>query len=628
MNRKTKIFERDDIEFKQILGKTYHLKSVKHSFKIVSKRDWFDIYATVQFGKFEIPFYQLKNNILSGKPEFELPDGSIAFIPRIWFSKYEDLFKLSSIKNKRIQLKKHHFRAIESEIKDQTEYQELKKLLKPEIAEIKIPEEINAELRDYQKIGFFWMKHLQDNGFGACLADDMGLGKTLQTICLLQYSKNSQKHETQKKESVKNRQLSIFDDISLQTKNLNASLIIMPVSLIHNWQNEIRKFSPGLSTLIYHGASRFKKRKLFYRSDIILSSYGTCANDIDFLEKQNFRYLVLDESQRVKNPKSVTYRAIRRINSEHKLILTGTPVQNKLTDLWAQMNLINPGLLKGMQFFEREFRLPIERYGNREKAQELKHLIKPFFLRRTKKEVEKDLPELSEQDIYCSMTEEQKKIYEKESAKIRHGLLSSSTSRKEKNNILIIKALTKLRQLACHPRMTEENYMQESGKFTEITQNLETLINQEHKVLVFSSFVKHLNLLAEFLHKNNYEFSELYGSTGKRNNIIREFKSNPKKRVFLISVKAGSEGLNLTEADYVFIIDPWWNPKVEEQALSRAYRIGQDKNVMVYRFITTNTVEEKIRKLQTEKEKLSDDFISRNNPLEALSAEDFEKLTS
>ncbi|MCF6365949.1 MAG: DEAD/DEAH box helicase [Bacteroidales bacterium] len=611
------------VSFKQDLyRKEYFIQKISSNIKISKKKDWFDIYGTVSFGKFEIPFINLRNHILKEKREFVLPDKTIAIIPDEWFAKYSEIFMFGEKNSDKLKLGKTHFDALKkSEIKgiDKQFKKSISKLIHFNEFETEVPEDIKAELRPYQKDGLKWMYFLQENNFGGCLADDMGLGKTLQTITLLQKTINSRIKESI--ETKQQSQLNLFVEKASEPAEFQrkASLIVMPISLIHNWKNEIKKFAPKLKVLVYKGSNRHRNINRFNEYDIILAGYALIRNDIDLLKNHEFLYVVLDESQFIKNSNSKTYKAVLELDSEYRLVLTGTPIENSLTDLWSQMNFINNGMLGNENFFNQTFIKPIEKQANEIQEEKLKRIINPFLLRRTKNEVAKDLPPLTEQTIYCKQDEEQKSYYEKEKSKIRNKIIGLIESGEKKSlSVEVLGALTKLRQISNHPVLVDEKYEGESGKFNEIIRNIESLTSENHKVLIFSSFVKHLDLLAAYFEKNNIKYSKLTGQTKKREEVISEFQDNTDNRVFLISIKAGGTGLNLTEADYVFIIDPWWNPAVEKQAVNRAHRIGQDKKVMVYRYISENTIEEKISKLQEKKSKLADTFINNNNPLKNM----------
>ena len=362
--------------------------------------------------------------------------------------------------------------------------------------------------------------------------------------------------------------------------------------------------------------------------DLIITTYGTIRNDYELLANVCFNYLILDESQNIKNSGSKTYQAVCEIQAKHRLVLTGTPIENSLTDLWSQLNFLNPGLLGSLQFFKKEYIQPIEKMNDEEKQKQLYRMISPFILRRTKEQVAKDLPPLTEHIRFCQMTEEQSKIYEEQKSLIRNSLLENIEKQGiEKTTFLALQGLTRLRQLANHPALY--NFPDaDSGKFNEVIQSMENLMAEHHKVLIFSSFVTHLKLFQTEFEKRHWDYCLLTGQTQNREGVIHEFQSNNRKRIFLISLKAGGVGLNLTSADYIFILDPWWNPAAENQAINRAHRIGQDKKVFVYRFITEDTIEEKIQVLKERKTALADQFITTNNPFQSISKEEMVELFS
>ncbi len=628
-------FKKLNVSFKQNLyNKEYFTQTISIDVKVEKSKDWFDVYGTVKFGEFKIPFIKLKNHILNRKKEYILPNKTIAIIPDEWFAKYSEVFMFGETNKDKFQIKNTHFKTLQkAKINgiDKEFKKNMTKLLNFKNFEVELPKNINAELRPYQNEGFKWMYFLQKNNFGGCLADDMGLGKTLQTIVLIQKTIN--KRKTNPDLLVQNNstqaQLSLFADAEQEATNYQkkASLIIMPVSLIHNWKNELKKFVPNLKVLQYKGVNRQRNIKNFNNFDIILSGYATIRNDIELIYKHEFLYIVLDESQYIKNSSSKTYKAMLRLEAEHKLVLTGTPIENSLSDLWSQMNFINDGMLGNQRFFNDVFIKPIERDGNELQTKKLQNIIAPFLLRRTKNEVAKDLPKLTEQTIICKQDEKQKSIYETVKSKVRNKIIELIESGEKKNlSVEVLSALMKLRQISNHPILVDEKYVGESGKFNEIIRNLENLISENHKVLIFSSFVKHLNLFSSYFEEKNIKYSKLTGQTRNREEIISQFQKDKNNRCFLISIKSGGTGLNLTEADYVFILDPWWNPAVEKQAVNRAHRIGQNKKVMVYRYISEDTIEQKIAILQKEKTKLADTFINNNNPIKNISNEAIMKL--
>jgi SNF2 family DNA or RNA helicase len=544
-----------------------------------------------------------------------LPDGSLAVLPETWFTKYKNIFEFGKSDDGSLKIHKQHFSLLTDAFNEEERkgYAKLEKLLIPDkLPVLKHPAGLNCVMRQYQSDGLSWLNFLQTAGLGGCLADDMGLGKTIQTLALLQYNKeNFIANEQNNNET----ELSLFH----KAESKITSLIIVPASLIYNWENEIKRFVPGMNVYSYKGNQRKKSTSYFQNFDIILSSYHTVRQDIELISIFNFHYIILDESQVIKNPASMLYRTVTRLKSEFKLVLTGTPVENSLTDLWTQLNFVNPGLLGDLAFFRREFAKPIEKMGDDEKELKLRKIIQPFILRRTKEMVARDLPPVSEQTVFCDMSDDQFKLYDEEKSSVRNSILKSiSSTGTEKSAIIVLQGLMKLRQLANHPVLTNEEYEFGSGKFETVLQDMESVISEGHKILVFSSFVKHLDLYAEELRKKRIRFAMLTGASTKREKIVNSFQNDPENKIFLISLKAGGVGLNLTAADYVFILDPWWNPASEMQALNRAHRIGQQKSVFVYRYITSNSIEEKIVKLQERKSQLADIFISSNNPLKDI----------
>ncbi|MGM0667533.1 MAG: SNF2-related protein [Bacteroidota bacterium] len=601
------------------LDRQYNLKPVRLDINYEASNDWFDLEARVLINGKSIPFISLRKNILEGRREYRLDDNTVIILPEEWFARYSELFELGKKEEDRIKLHKQHFSLL-NEIFNEEECLScpaLEKLVIPDnIPATKIPDGLKAELRDYQKEGLKWLNFLHDNNLGACLADDMGLGKTLQTLALLQLYKEKADESNHGKESDS-------DDLFSSAQTRLTSLLVVPASLICNWENEIRKFTPSMRTCSYKGSQRKKTSRYFHEYDIILSSYHTIRQDIDIISAFNFYYIVLDESQVIKNPASQLYKAFSRLKSEHKLVLTGTPVENSLTDMWTQLNFVNKGLLGSLGYFNRQFARPIEKEQSEEREERLAKLIKPFILRRTKEEVTSDLPPVIENMVYCDMSEDQHKKYEEEKSIVRNSILETfGKPDEEKSAIIVLQGLMKLRQISNHPVLSDPDYTSGSGKFENVLQDIESVISEGHKILAFSSFVRHLDLFAREFDSRKLKYSMLTGRSTKRGDIVERFQSDQRTNIFLISLKAGGLGLNLTAADYVFILDPWWNPSAELQALSRAHRIGQDKNVFVKRYITTASIEEKIVKLQEKKSRLAETFISSSNPLREMDLKD------
>ncbi|WP_109831272.1 DEAD/DEAH box helicase [Reichenbachiella versicolor] len=585
--------------------KKYFLGTSELNLEIRENIDWFDIHAIVKFGDFEIPFKLIRNYILKNKKEIELPNGEIAVIPDAWFTQYSELMAFSDEGDEeQIKLQKHHI----SLVKELQESNLAKLELGAKLARLSEFEEIEdfpispafkGELRAYQKAGFNWMKFLHSYRLGGCLADDMGLGKTVQTLALLQ---------------------STHDE-----ENAGTSLLIMPTSLIYNWEKEAEKFTPNLKIHNYTGVKRNKDITQFSNYDIIITSYGIIRQDIDYLAQFHFNYIILDESQVIKNPESNISKCVNDLNSTNKLILTGTPIENTTLDLWTQMSFVNPGLLGAKSYFKKHFQLPIEKKNDEGQTKKLYTIIKPFLLRRHKSQVATDLPEKVENVRYCTMSDAQEEAYDKVKSAYRDRIMEEIDGGGSlgKSQFMILQGLTKLRQIANHPQLADESYNGDSGKLEDISFMINNAVNKEHKVLVFSQFVKHLGIVSKYLNEQGIKFAYLDGSTKDREAAVREFQEKEEIKVFLISLKAGGLGLNLTQAEYVFLLDPWWNPAIEAQAIDRAHRIGQKNKVFTYRFITKNSVEEKIMKLQQSKQKLASDLITTEESfVKSLSKED------
>ena len=589
-------------------GKSYFIGEIALEVGITEKNDWFDVYGIVRFGEFEIPFIKLKSHILTKNNEFILPNGQVAIIPEEWFTQYIELFAFAEGEDQ-LTLKKHHMALVNDlqngNLATVTMSRKLEKLREFEtIADQPLPAGFKGELRPYQKAGYNWLHFVQNYKFGGCLADDMGLGKTVQTLAMLQHRKEN----------------------GAET----ASLLVMPTSLVYNWINEAQKFTPNLRVLNYTGTYRDKNVELFQEYDVVLTSYGIVRLDAVLLKSYYFDYIILDESQAIKNPDSNTSRSVRELKSRHRLILTGTPVENSTMDLWSQMSFINPGLLGNQHFFRNEFLKPIEKDKDEHKTRRLHSLIKPFILRRHKSQVAKELPEKIEHTTFCKMTEEQEHAYEETKSYYRNKILKNLEEHGPGNTqFMLLQGLTKLRQIANHPYMTDAGYEGESGKLKEVMRMTKNIVAKGHKVLIFSQFVKHLDIMRKSLDEKEIAYTYLDGNTKNRHAQVERFQKDESIQVFLISLKAGGVGLNLTAADYVFILDPWWNPAVEAQAVDRAHRIGQQNKVFTYKFITKDTVEEKILALQNRKIQLVTDLISTDETIiKSLTKEDIDNLLS
>jgi non-specific serine/threonine protein kinase len=435
----------------------------------------------------------------------------------------------------------------------------------------------------------------------------MGLGKTIQALSMLHHYKEI-------------------------TGGLKA-LVVCPTTLIYNWRNEVQKFSPSLSFHIHHGSIRSRDVEELKKHNIIITTYGTLRSDIQLLLKINFDYVVLDESQAIKNPASKVTKAASLLNAKNRLCMSGTPLQNNTFDIFAQMNFLNPGLLGNMEFFRNEFATPIDKFGEQEQKEHLRKLLFPFILRRTKEQVAKDLPDKTETILFCEMEKEQRKVYEAYRNSYREKILGTIDQQGiGKSQLTILQGLMKLRQICDSPAILneEEKYPNHSIKLDELAREIEENIG-DHKALIFSQFLGMLALIKKKLIEDGIPFEYFDGSTSApdREKAIQNFQNNDECRVFLISLKAGGVGLNLTAADYVYIVDPWWNPAVEQQAIDRTHRIGQTKNIFAYRMICIDTIEDKILELQERKRKLASELIADDASfVKALSKSDVEYLFS
>jgi SNF2 family DNA or RNA helicase len=510
--------------------------------------------------------------------------------------KLADYLEIEDMSNDKITLPKYKALYIDEYLKESNiktikrdlMFKELvQNIREPEDIEYNIPINIDSILRNYQKLGFKWLKTLKNYGFGGILADDMGLGKTIQVLSFL-----------------------LSEKIENGTQ---PSLIITPTSLVYNWLSEIQKFTPDLKTVIISGNKEEREELInnINEYDVVITSYPLIRRDIDSYNDLEFRFCILDEAQHIKNPLSNNAKSVKEIKAQNYFALTGTPVENSLTELWSIFDFIMPGLLYSHSKFVKKFEKPIVKEQDKESLEELRRYINPFILRRLKKDVLHELPEKIESEIVSQLTDEQKKIYLAYLNKIKGEIKEEINANGiEKSHIKILAGLTRLRQICCHPSMFIENYEGESGKLLLLEELIKENIDGGHRILIFSQFTSMLGIIKDMLLENNIDYKYLDGSTNinDRGRLVKEFNEG-EGAVFLISLKAGGTGLNLTGADTVIHFDPWWNPAVEEQASDRAYRIGQKNTVHVMKLITKDTIEEKIYELQQKKKKLIDSII-------------------
>lgn len=579
--------------FNQLKGNKLNGNKAKIAIRVISGLDWFNTSLDVRFGKKKASLKQLHTSVRNKNKFVQLDDGTLGILPAEWLQKFEDFFNAAEIVDEVLQIPKFNYEEVKQLFNDD----ELDESVKKEIAlyesklkqvdvfnEVTISSALNASLREYQKQGLAWLNLLDEFNFGGCLADDMGLGKTLQVIAFIL----GQRKKVQQ----------------------NTNLVVVPTSLIFNWQDEVKKFAPSMKMLTLYGAGRSRDITAFDNYEIILTSYGTLLSDITFLTKYRFNYIFLDESQNIKNIDSQRYYAARQLQSRNKIAITGTPVENNTFDLYAQLSFACPGLLGNKQSFKDLFSVPIDKFKSSKHAKQLQQKVAPFILRRTKRDVARELPEKTEMVLYCPMEEAQRKVYDAYEKEFRDYIAGITEEELPRNSIHVLRSLTRLRQICDSPLLLadEKLYGDSSAKIETLLEQIDNKA-QNHKVLVFSQFVSMLELIKKELQDRAIGFEYLTGSTKDREAVVNNFQNNASIRVFLISLKAGGTGLNLTEADYVYLVDPWWNPAVENQAIDRSYRIGQEKAVMAVRLICPDTVEEKIIKLQSTKRALSNDLL-------------------
>lgn len=563
------------------------------SIKVISGIDWFETLAKVEYNGEAISLKHLHKSIRNKSQFIKLDDGTMGILPDEWVQKFTSYFNAGEVVEESIHTHKINYNMI-AELYDEQLFDESVKdqlaiyrgkLSGPEsIMPVQVPDTLHAELRHYQQEGVNWLNFLDDFNFGACLADDMGLGKTIQIIAFILTQRQKVLH--------------------------NINLVVVPASLIFNWQAEVAKFAPSIKIHTIYGADRLKDIHEFDQYELILTSYGTLLTDIRFLKAYRFNYVFLDESQTIKNPESQRYKAVRLLQSRNKVVLTGTPIENNTFDLYGQFSFACPGLLGSKQQFKELYSVPIDQFKDSTRAKELQQRISPFILRRTKEQVAKELPDKTEMVIYCEMGTEQREVYEAAVQDIKDYIEGKAEDELQKSSMHILQGITRLRQICNSAALLKDDkfYGNASSKMETLLEQIENK-SPSHKILVFSQFVGMLDLIKKELHERGIAHEYLTGQTRNRAAVVASFQDNPEVRVFLISLKAGGVGLNLTRADYVYIVDPWWNPAVENQAIDRTYRIGQEKNVVAVRLICPDTIEDKIMKLQDTKKDLVDDLI-------------------
>lgn len=581
---------------------------------ISSGIDWFDLKMEVEIAGEQVPLDQMMLAFQNHERFVKLSDGRLGVIPKHWLSKLSGVmgFLEKDAKTKKLKASASQIGIIESllNIATTSKIDAKTKQLREKFARFQgiqekaLPEGLQHPLRPYQKAGYDWLYFLQEFSFGGCLADEMGLGKTVQILSLLLKEK--------------------------EQGNSAPSLVVVPTSLVFNWGKEVQKFTPSLQVYVHHGLERLDNMPKIKKKnpDIILTTYGTLRNDTELFKNEKFHYIILDESQQIKNPLTHAAKSVYGLKSSYKLALTGTPIENSAIELWSQFTFLNPGLLGKMDYFKNTFATKIEQEKDKDKAAALKNMVHPFILMRKKEMVAPDLPAKQITTLYCEMEKAQQQIYDYWKEKFRQEITASIQEKGFHNSRMkIIQGLTMLRQICNHPRLIDESFVGESGKFQMLADQIKEVLQEGHKILIFSSFVKMLKVFRTYFDDEKIPYAYLDGSTTNRQEVVERFQNDPTIPLFLISLKAGGLGLNLTAADYVFIVDPWWNPAAEMQAIDRAHRIGQNKKVFVYKAITKNSIEEKIVELQESKLDLVKNVISVEESIfKKLNQNDIQKM--
>ncbi|QJD94866.1 DEAD/DEAH box helicase [Mucilaginibacter robiniae] len=585
--------------FNELSGNRLNPHKVKISIKVLSGIDWFNTKAKVYFGKHRASLKHLHKAIRNKSKFVQLDDGTQGILPDEWITRFSAFFEAGKVQDDTLITPKVNFALItelydqemlSEEVRHEIDTYQQRFANFENIQEVAVPAGLQAQLRPYQQQGLSWLNFLDDFNFGGCLADDMGLGKTIQIIAFILLQRSKVKH--------------------------NTNLLVVPTSLIFNWQAEVEKFAPSIKILTTYGPDRARNIAKFDAHEIVLTTYGTLLSDVNYLKYYQFNYIFLDESQNIKNPESSRYKAVRLLQSRNKIAITGTPMENNTFDLFSQLSFACPGLLGGKQYFKEIYSSPIDQFKVNQRTTELQQRIQPFLLRRTKQEVAHELPDKTEMVLYCEMQLQQRKIYDAYEKEFREFISATTNEQLPQSSMHVLKGLTRLRQICNSPALLGDEKLpgEESSKINMLLEQIEVKAAQ-HKILVFSQYVHMLDLIKAELVSRNISFAYLTGSTRNREAVVNDFQNNSNTRVFLISLKAGGAGLNLTAADYVYLVDPWWNPAVENQAIDRCYRIGQHKNVMAVRLICPNTIEDKVQKLQSTKKELISKLIKNNGAI-------------
>ncbi|HLH44504.1 MAG TPA: SNF2-related protein, partial [Bryobacteraceae bacterium] len=593
-------------------GKIFRRPSGFHM-AVSSGLDWFELHGRVDYGETEVKLPALLEALRRGDNMVRLGDGAYGLLPEEWLRRIGMLAGAGSAENGHIRFRRSQAGLLDALLAAQPEatcdeaFRRLRRQLR-EFEGVKAapqPAGFVGCLRGYQREGLGWMEFLRRFHFGGCLADDMGVGKTAQVLALL---------ETRR--------------VSRQSgEKIGPSLAVVPRSLVFNWKEEAARFTPNLKVLDHTGAGRNAKNLPGY--DLVLTTYGALRRDAADLKDVEFDYVILDEAQAIKNAGTESAKAARLLRAEHRLALSGTPVENHLGELWALFDFLNPGMLGAAQAFK--LAGPAARNPDEETRRMLAHAVRPFILRRTKEQVARELPPKTEQTIYCELKPEQRTLYNQLRDHYRTTLRNRlETQGLAKSKMQVLEALLRLRQAACHPGLIDSHRRGDnSAKLDSLLYQLRAVLDEGHKALVFSQFTSLLAIVRERLDNEGVTYEYLDGATRDRKSRVERFQNDLDCRLFLVSLKAGGLGLNLTAAEYVFLLDPWWNPAVEAQAVDRAHRIGQKRPVFAYRLIARDTVEEKVLELQKSKRGLAAAIVSADNSLiRNLRREDLELLLS
>ncbi|MDB5357901.1 MAG: helicase [Phycisphaerales bacterium] len=641
--------------------------------EVSSGIDWFELHGNADFDGQSVALPELLRALRKGEKTVRLDDGTFGVLPEDWLKKYGLLAGMGEEKDDHVVFGKSQVGLLDALLASQPEvscdavFQQARQRLLDfsGVRAADAPASFVGTLRPYQREGLGWLEFLRTFSFGGCLADDMGLGKTVQVLALLEERRlmrtgelttapngngpasngagtssnttgtasNSPPSSPNGDGALKNGAPASNGDKGPNGKaseptRPGPSLVVAPRSLVFNWQEEAARFAPKLRVLDHTGIGRAKSADVFANYDLILTTYGTMRNDIPFLKDVAFDYVVLDEAQAVKNANSESAKAARLLGGSHRLALSGTPVQNHLGELWSLFEFLNPGMLGAAKPFQSTTAAKAVDESTRTV---LARALRPFILRRTKGQVAKELPQRVEQTIHCELDTKQRKLYDDLKEHYRQSLLSKIAKEGiAKNKIQVLEALLRLRQAACHPGLLDKSKVDESSaKLDALLPQLAEVTDGGHKALVFSQFTSLLSIVRKRLDKDKVPYAYLDGRTRDRQTVVQQFQTDDNIRLFLISLKAGGVGLNLTAAEYVFLLDPWWNPAVEAQAIDRAHRIGQTRQVFAYRLIAKDTVEEKVLQLQATKRELADAIINADNSvIGKLGREDLELLLS